>query len=91
MKQQSVNYQTLEAVIHSASDKHRKLSLTSNIARLWNRIVESIIAINELKIYPLTSRSGIGYWVIYDPLLARRVFFNSEAEVREWLDRRYYE
>jgi hypothetical protein len=91
MKNQSVDYQTLKTVIHPESGEQRKSRFVSSITRIWNRIVESIIAVNELKIYSLKSKSGSSYWEIHDPILGRRVFFNSEAEVRDWLDRRYYE
>lgn len=90
MKGQSVDYQELEFAIHSESGEQRKSGFVSKIARIWSQIVESIIAVNELKIYSLKSRSGSFYWEIHDPLLGRKVFFDSEAEVREWLDRRYY-
>lgn len=91
MKNQSVNYQELEFVIHPESDEQRKSGFVSKLEQLLRRIVESIIAVNELKIYSLKSRSGHCCWAVHDPLLGRKVFFESEAEVREWLDRRYYE
>ncbi|HEY9626010.1 MAG TPA: hypothetical protein V6C84_01805 [Coleofasciculaceae cyanobacterium] len=45
---------------------------------------------NQLKVHSLKNKSGSLYWVIYDRFLDRRVYFNSEAEVRQWLDRRYH-
>jgi hypothetical protein len=91
MKGQFVDYQELEFAIYSESSEQRKSGFVSKIARIWSQIVESIIAANELKIYSLISRSGSSYWAIQDPLSGRRVFFDSEAEVRAWLDRHYYE
>ena len=35
-------------------------------------------------------RSGNFYWQIYDPISGSYLFFNSEREVRAWLDTRYY-
>jgi hypothetical protein len=63
MKGQSVNYQELELTIHSESGKQRKSGFASKISQVLGRIVESIIAVNELKIYSLKSRSGRGYLV----------------------------
>jgi hypothetical protein len=90
MNNQSVDYQKLKFTVHAESGQQRKSRFVSKIAQTLSRIVESSIAVNELKIYSLRSRSGCGYWVIHEPLLGRRVFFNSETEVRQWLDDRYY-
>ena len=35
-------------------------------------------------------RSGNFYWQIYDPISRSYLFFNSEREVRVWLDTRYH-
>jgi hypothetical protein len=91
MRSQSIDDQALETMVHSESSERRKSSFASTMVRIWNLIVESLTTVNELKIDSLKSRSGSCYWAIHDPILGRRVFFDSEAEVREWLDRRYYE
>ncbi len=33
---------------------------------------------------------GNTYFRIYDPIGDRNIYLNSEAEVRWWLDKRYY-
>lgn len=35
-------------------------------------------------------RLGNFYWQIYDPISGSYLFFNSEREVRVWLDTRYH-
>jgi hypothetical protein len=90
MNGQPVAYQKLEFAIHSEPSEQRKAGLISKLTRIWSQFVESIIAVDELKIYSLRSKSGSAYWAIHDPLLGYRIFFDSEADVREWLDRRYY-
>ena len=35
-------------------------------------------------------RFGNFYWQIYDPISRSYLFFNSEREVRVWLDTRYH-
>ncbi|MBD3886798.1 hypothetical protein IFO70_34740 [Phormidium tenue FACHB-886] len=48
-------------------------------------------ATNEITIDSLKDKSDNTYWAIHDPILGRRVFFDSETEARAWLDRRYYQ
>ncbi|MBD3886342.1 hypothetical protein IFO70_32140 [Phormidium tenue FACHB-886] len=90
MKEKYADYYELEFAIYSGSSKQKPSTLTSKFGRILHSLIESIIAVNELKIYSLRSRSGSAYWAIHDPYLGRRVFFDSEQEVREWLEKRYY-
>jgi hypothetical protein len=90
VKSKYVDYQKLEFAIHSVSEQ-KTSTLVSKLSRIWHRFIESIITVNEFKIYSPRSKSGCPYWAIHDPISGRRVFFDSETEVRAWLDRRYYE
>lgn len=89
MKNQSMNYQELELVTHSDPDEKRNSGFVSNLNRIWHKIVQSIVESNEPRLYSRKNRCGSPYWEIHDPIIGRRVFFSSEAEVRDWLDRRY--
>ncbi|MEX0272247.1 hypothetical protein AB3R30_24305 [Leptolyngbyaceae cyanobacterium UHCC 1019] len=66
------------------------MSKLGSIIRALKFFVESILRADELKIYQSKDRLGNVSWTIYDPFLDCRVVFNSEAEVRIWLDRRHY-
>jgi hypothetical protein len=44
----------------------------------------------EPQIVQKCDRSGNVYWQIYDPISGFHCSLNSEQEVREWLDTRYY-
>jgi hypothetical protein len=90
MHNQLMNNQVLENVPDSKSDEPRKSGFVSTLARMLNQIVESIMTTNEFKIYSFPSRSRHSGWVIHDRRLGYR-FFDSEAEVRKWIERRYYE
>ena len=90
MKEQLINYHELELMIHKKSDKQTESRFASILNRIWNGIVRSIATPNEPIIHSRKDKSGNSYWAVHDPLLGHRVFFNSETEVRAWLDRRYY-
>lgn len=90
MQEQSVNDQASTAMIQPESGEIRKFSITSRIARILGQIVESLIAVNEVKIYSLRNKSGARFWAIHDLQYGRRIYLHSETEVRDWFDRRYY-
>lgn len=91
MKDQAVSHQEFEFMIHKKSVKLAKSGFAPKLKQIWNRIVKSMTATNEPTIASGRGKSGNTYWVIHDPLLGCRVFFNSETEVRVWLDKRYYQ
>lgn len=90
MKEKYADYYELELAVHSKLSEQKPSTLTSKISRILHRLIESIVAVNELRIYSLRSKSGSAYWAIRDPIAGHKVFFDSEQEVREWLDKRYY-
>jgi hypothetical protein len=90
MKGKCADYQELEFAIPLEPSEQKSVTLASKFGRILHRLIESIIAVNEPKIYSLKSRSGNAYWAIRDPILGHKLFFESEQEVRAWLDKRYY-
>lgn len=87
MRDQFVDCQELELVTPSDSNQEKPVNSVSLLGQLWYWLIESIIAANELKIYSHKTKFGSAYWGIYDPVLERKVYCDSEAEVREYLDR----
>lgn len=59
--------------------------------KLQDWLYDWFIATNEPKIKLQRSRTGLVYWSVYDPVSRDRVRFASEAEVRTWLEQRYYD
>jgi hypothetical protein len=45
---------------------------------------------DEPRIWQKRDRNGQLVWHVYDPATSRASQFASEAEVRSWLDQRYY-
>lgn len=90
MKEQYLSYQELKLVADSSSGERIKSSLTAKINQIWNEIVRFLTASEEPKIYLLKSKHGDTYWEVYDSISRRRVCFDSESEVRAWLERCHY-
>ncbi len=64
-----------DTATHKASRRHRLLNFdTYSEPQIWER----------------KDRYGNIYYRIYDPKSDRHFYFNSEDEVRWWLDKRYY-
>ena len=80
-------------------DLHPK-SLKNTLTKLKQQIAEhledlddrwaKLSTYSEPKIWEKTDRFGKTYYQIFDPKSDRYLHFNSEAEVRCWLDRRFY-
>jgi hypothetical protein len=87
MQAKEVNDNTLNKLVQ---DQKRALKLVLNIRQFANHLCDAVLKVDEPKVCQLKGRSGSSYWTVYDHFLGRRVYFNSEAEVRQWLDRRYY-
>ncbi|HEY9889279.1 MAG TPA: hypothetical protein V6D02_12820 [Candidatus Obscuribacterales bacterium] len=66
-------------------------------ARQWLRQAGRVVVAaltsdrNEPRISQFFDLEGHAFWRVYDPLTQYRATFASEAEVREWLARRYSE
>ena len=91
MNNQSINYQELELMLQKQSNKKAKSSFASELNRIWNGIVQWITTTHELTIDSHKDKFGNTYWTIHDPLLGHKISFDSETEVRIWLDGRYYQ
>lgn len=91
MKEHSIHYQELELITTSNSNQPQSFKFISTLGRLLHEWIALILTVDELKIHALKSKTGEDYWKVHDPLSERSIFFNSETELRKWLDRRYYQ
>lgn len=69
-------------------------TLAYRVAATWNQISNALLqkmsCNNEPQIYSKQNKFGEVVWNVYDPLTGYQASMESEAEVRAWLDRRYY-
>jgi hypothetical protein len=73
--------------IDSTTKSESRLTLMWN--GVWQRLVEGLVGSSELQISHKTDRQGNTQWLGYDPLTGH-AFSGSEAEMRCWIEDRYY-
>lgn len=66
------------------------LKLLSELNQLFQRLTKVILGSNELQIWETCDDSGNSLWHAYDPVTERYTSVNSEAEIRAWIEQRYY-
>lgn len=72
------------------SIRPKQMSLTA-LQRIGKVCASFFVGDPEPRIWKIMRADGTTHWRVYDPRSDRRHTFSSEAEVRGWLDRRYYQ
>jgi hypothetical protein len=62
-----------------------------NLLQRIRKILLFLTAPSEPKITQRTDLTGNNWWEVYDPITGSSHVFNNEAEVRIWLEQRYYQ
>ncbi len=71
--------------------KHQiKFLVVSALKKIVQRITESFISSNELRIWQTYDRFGNNWWHVYDRLTGRHTSVDSEEKLRIWIEERYY-
>lgn len=70
--------------------KHERGSLKQFISNVLQRIVEMFTPSSELRIFAGRDQHGNTYYRVYDVLTHEFYHFESENDVRIWLEGRYY-
>jgi hypothetical protein len=60
------------------------------VGRVGMAIATWVTQSSELKVSERCDRHGNVYYQVYDPLNRTSASFGSEAEIRAWLEQRYY-
>lgn len=66
------------------------LPTLSEFKRGLQQLVQYLNSGNKLQVWTKIDRDGKITWHAYDPISDRRVVRESEAEMRAWLEERYY-
>lgn len=91
MNVQKTNFVRLESTPFLQTRKQKMLKLASQLSQALKLFFESIFNSDEPNIHQSRDRFGNVFWTVYDPITGCKLYFESEAEVRIWLDRRYYQ
>lgn len=62
----------------------------AKIVELVQRLFASLIRGNELQVKQRRDRQGNTWWQAFDPTTDESASFGSEAEMRSWIEQRYY-
>lgn len=65
-------------------------SLWTGLSNLGQQFSQSMSRWAELKIWQKSDRQGNISWHGYDPNRGEYVAFGTEAEIRMWIEQRYY-
>jgi hypothetical protein len=68
-----------------------KSKLTMLVNKICQRFVTLINHASELQVWQSSDRSGHTWWNGYDPSTGKSISLDSEAEMRMWIEERYYQ
>lgn len=64
--------------------------IISAFKRRLQQIIQYLTSGSEVQVWTKTDRYSNMTWHAYDPVSDRRVIWESEAEMRKWVEERYY-
>lgn len=89
--QRSVSRRTAPPIQPAATSPVEKLSFFAKVATTLGRVWQTLtIANDEPQVWQVSNRTGGFHWRVYDPMTNYSGSFATEAEVRQWLEQRYY-
>ena len=75
----------------SAATTTKRPSWGQKLLQLRQIWLSTITHRNQVRIWQLSPGTGNSNWNVYDPLTNKIYGFDTEAEVRIWLEQRYYQ
>lgn len=79
----------LDSDLAHKSSREKPKFLTG-LRQILLSILRTLSGNQEPQVKQWRDRSGEIFWRVYDPITGESARFNSELEVRFWLERRYY-
>lgn len=80
----------LENSLYSAQSESRMFKVWTWIGQASRFLVNQLVRRNEPKIHQTINRQGTASWKVYDPITEQTSYFDSEQNVRQWIENRYY-
>lgn len=69
----------------------RNLHLRTKLNDLWQAVIEFLETSSELYITQIQDKTGQTQWKAFDPITGQSAQFDSEEDVRVWVEERYYQ
>jgi len=73
---------------------HIDVQKKHKVANVFNailiRLIQYFTSRNDVQVWQKKDRYGHTYWQAYDPVTESKISLASEAEMRVWIEQRYY-
>ncbi|MGL5922353.1 hypothetical protein [Chroococcidiopsis sp.] len=70
--------------------KRISLLFVENFKVILEKLVRALTRGHELQVWRKKDRNGNPYWQAFDPKTRKSTSLSSEAEMRIWIEQRYY-
>lgn len=81
------HYQAEASLAHS----DRRSSFRAKLRNTWQTVLAYFAASNEPHVWKSQDISGLPQWKAYDPMTGQSVEYNSETDMRIWLEERHHQ
>jgi hypothetical protein len=83
--------QPAEQWLHDDAKVHGGITdIKRYVQQLWERFLLTFTDNSEPRVWQIRDRNDQVWWNAYDPVSGSTLAYASEAEVRIWLEQRYY-
>lgn len=65
------------------------LTLKSKLGSVWQKLILLLISSPELQVWSTCNGNGEISWHAYDPMTKRSACFDSEDDMRAWVEQRF--
>ena len=66
------------------------LAIIPILRKTLQHLLQTFIGSHDLRIWQSCDRFGKNWWHVYDPVTGKHTSVDSESQLREWIERRYY-
>ncbi|MFE4107206.1 hypothetical protein [Almyronema epifaneia] len=88
--QLDLNRQQLEKTLKRSQTEFAKNAIAQLFSRLGSTLLNLLIESDQPRVR-VREANGETVWQAYDPVSRHQAAFNSEEELRAWLEQRYYQ
>ena len=87
-----LNRERLEVIFSQSGQKQaKKTKFFLALKGIRSFLLTILTGGNELQVWQTSDRFGNTWWNAYDPATDRSTSHASEAEIRVWIEKRYYQ
>ena len=84
------NIQKLEQIYnYKPEPQPNRPARTSWLKKIWRSLVTALSNNLEMRVWKTVDKTGRSLWKLYDPITGETFDFNSENEVRTWIEESY--